>query len=79
MMVQWLAEIVGLDSTTTQIAREVSFMQAVANPERAAGCIDLVLAQTACDHLDWYGLEIQAVYFSGSGMGSKFDRLSHDA
>lgn len=78
-LVRWLAEIVGFDSSATQIAREVPFMQAVANPERAAGRIDLVLAQTAGDRLDWYGLEIQSVYFSGSGMGSEFDRLSHDA
>ena len=79
MMVHWLAEIVGFDPATTQIAREVPFMQAVANPERAAGRIDLVLAQTAGDGLDWYGLEIQAVYFSGPGMGSEFIRLSQDA
>ena len=31
-MVQWLAEIVGFDPATTQIAREVPFMQAMANP-----------------------------------------------
>ena len=79
MLAQWLAEIVGFEPVTTQIAREVPFMQAVANPDRAAGRIDLVLAQTAGDGLDWYGLEIQAVYFSGSGMNSEFSRLSHDA
>ena len=46
VVVRWLAEIVGSDPAATQIAREVPFMQAVANPERAAGRIDLVLAQT---------------------------------
>jgi len=78
VVLRWLAEIVGFDPAITRIAREVPFMQAVANPDRAAGRIDLVLAQTAGDALDWYGLEIQAVYFSGPGMGSEFDRLSHD-
>ena len=78
VVVRWLAEIVGFDPAATQIAREVPFMQAVANPERAAGRIDLVLAQTEGDRLDWYGLEIQAVYFSGPGMGSEFVRLSQD-
>ena len=77
-MVRWLAEIVGFDPAATQIAREVPFMQAVANPERATGRIDLVLAQTEGDRLDWYGLEIQAVYLSGAGMGSEFVRLSQD-
>lgn len=78
VVLRWLAEIVGFDPAITQMAREVPFMQAVANPDRAAGRIDLVLAQTAGNALDWYGLEIQAVYFSGPGMGSEFDRLSHD-
>lgn len=78
VVVRWLAEIVGFDPAATQIAREVPFMQAAANPERAAGRIDLVLAQTEGDRLDWYGLEIQAVYFSGSGMDSEFVRLSQD-
>lgn len=79
VMVKWLAEIVGFDPATIQIAREVPFMQAAANPDRAAGRIDLVLVQSSGDGLDWYGLAIQAVYFSGFGMGSEFARLSQDA
>ena len=47
---RWLAEIVGFDPAITQIAREVPFMQAVANPDRVADRIDLV-AQTAGDAL----------------------------
>ncbi len=78
LVVRWLAEIVGFDPAAMQIAREVPFMQAVANPDRAAGRIDLVLAQMGDDVLDWYGLETQAVYFSGSGMGSEFARLDQD-
>ena len=76
---RWFAEVVGFGPAVTQIAREALFLQGVSHPDRAAGRIDLVLAQTAGGDLDWYGLEIQAVYFSGPGIGSEFDRLREDA
>ena len=42
---------------------------------KAAGMIDLVVGRPSADTLAWYGLEIQAVYFSGQGMGSEFAQL----
>lgn len=41
VVVRWLAEIVGFDPAITQMAREVPFMQAVANPDRAAGRVSI--------------------------------------
>ncbi len=43
--------------------------------EKPAGKIDLVVAKTSHGRLQWYGLEIQAVYFSGKGMQSEFITL----
>lgn len=74
---QWLAEIVGFDPERAMMAREVSFMQA-ANTNKAAGKIDFIVAQDSDSGLRWYGLEIQAVYFSGRGMDSEFERLRDD-
>ena len=45
---------------------------------KPAGKIDLVVAKTSSGGVRWHGLEIQAVYFSGSGMGSEFDSLRDD-
>ncbi len=56
-----------------QLAREVPFMQSVVT-QRAAGKIDLVIAVDRHE-LRWFGLEIQAVYFSGSGMDVEFEAL----
>ncbi len=42
---------------------------------KPAGKIDLIVARDANGRLDWYGLEIQAVYFSGRGMSSEFEVL----
>ena len=36
------------------------------------------VARTAADRLEWYGLEIQAVYFSGPGMAAEFEQLLAD-
>ena len=41
---------------------------------RAAGRIDLVIAQDG-DASAWFGLEVQAVYFSGKGMQADFELL----
>ena len=59
------------------MAREVPFM-ASTDTNKPAGKIDLVVAKTDKDKILWYGLEIQAVYFSGSGMNSEFERLRDD-
>ena len=71
---KWLAEIAGFDEV--YIAREVPFMRA-AITGREAGRIDLVLANNS-EASDWYGLEVQAVYFSGAGMVPEFERIAND-
>ncbi len=77
LLVLWLAEIVGFAPADALIAREVPFMQGT-NTNKPAGKIDLVVAKTSNGGVLWHGLEIQAVYFSGSGMGSEFDSLRDD-
>lgn len=74
---KWLAQVVGFDRDKFFLAREVPFMH---SPEtgRSAGRIDLVLADNKSDQMRWFGLEIQAVYFSGRGMGVEFERLAQD-
>ena len=69
-VVRWLADIVGIPRESALVAREVPFM-AGTTTGRAAGKIDLVVAQGG-DDLTWFGLEIQAVYFSGPGMAQEF-------
>ena len=75
--VSWLAEIVGFPPADVMIAAEVPFMEG-AETNKPAGKIDLIVASMADNHLTWYGLEIQAVYFSGPGMESEFTRLRDD-
>lgn len=77
LLVRWLAEIVGFPPEEAKIAREIPFMQSVTT-NKPAGKIDLIVARTEGDRLDWYGLEIQAVYFSGPGMSSQFEILAVD-
>ena len=77
LLVRWLAEIVGFASEEAMLAREVAFMLGTATG-RPAGKIYLVLAKNADQQLDWYGLEIQAVYFSGKEMRSEFAAMLHD-
>ena len=77
LLVQWLGEIVGFPSGGVSLAREIPFMQSITT-EKPAGKIDLVVASTSDGKLNWYGLEIQAVYFSGPGMGSEFAQLEED-
>lgn len=75
---QWLAEIVGLEPDDTHVAREVPFMLGT-KTQKPAGKIDLVVAGLNEPNFRWYGLEIQAVYFSGRGMTDEFERLADDA
>ena len=77
LLVRWLSDIVGFSPGDAMIAREIPFMQS-ATTGKAAGKIDLVVARTQNQRLEWYGLEIQAVYFSGPGMSSQFDALAND-
>ena len=77
LLVNWLAEIVGFAPEEAMVAREVAFMEGTST-ERPAGKIDLVVARVSGDDLKWYGLEIQAVYFSGQGMPSEFVNLRDD-
>ncbi len=46
--------------------------------DRPAGKIDLVVAKMSSGGLQWYGLEVQAVYFSGQGMESEFVSMRDD-
>ena len=64
----WLAKIVGFQDV--YLAHEVPFMRSPSTG-RAAGRIDLVVAGNN-KASDWFGLEIQAVYFSGGGMEADF-------
>ena len=78
LIVHWLAEIVGFPRNDTMVAREIPFMQSMLT-DKPAGKIDLVIGRhSQGGELRWYGLEIQAVYFSGSGMASQFEVLRHD-
>ena len=77
LLVTWLADIVGFSRDEAMLAREVAFMHGTGT-DKPAGKIDLVVARAVGGDLKWYGLEIQAVYFSGTGMGSEFERLQTD-
>lgn len=67
----WLARIVGFPEV--YLASEVPFMRSPST-KRAAGRVDLVIARDG-DASAWFGLEIQAVYFSGKGMSEEFEQL----
>ena len=56
------------------MAREVPFMRSPATG-KAAGRIDLVVARDGAAS-SWFGLEIQAVYFSGKAMRPDFELLA---
>ena len=71
---RWLGEIVGFEASDVRVATEVGFMQGTTTG-RPAGKIDMVVARDTGDELSWYGLEVQAVYFSGPRMQSEFERL----
>ena len=73
ILIRWLAEVVGFSPETTLVAREIPFMLGT-KTRKPAGKIDLIVAQD--QHvLTWFGLEIQAVYFSGPGMDVEFEAL----
>ena len=74
---RWLADVVGFNQDESFLAREVPFMRSP-NTGRPAGRIDLVLADSNTEDPRWFGLEIQAVYFSGRGMETEFERLAQD-
>ena len=78
LLIFWLSEIVGFSPADALVAREVPFMLGTTT-NRPAGKIDLVVAKTSGEGVVWHGLEIQAVYFSGTGMQSEFDALLDDA
>lgn len=78
LLPNWLAGLVGFPLGEAMLAREVPFMES-SRTAKAAGKIDLVLARVKPSTLTWYGLEIQAVYFSGTGMQSQFELLRDDA
>ena len=76
LIVKWLAEIVGFSEDDSYVASEVPFMRSPVTG-RSAGRIDLVLASSSTGR--YFGLEIQAVYFSGKGMGEDFEILAKDS
>ena len=76
VILTWLAEIVGFSAEEAMVAREIPFMRNT-DTSRPAGKIDLVVAAVRHE-LRWFGLEIQAVYFSGPAMASEFRELERD-
>ena len=76
-LLEWLADVVGLDASDTWVAREVPFMKGT-RTGKPAGKIDLVVSGPHQSDFRWYGLEIQAVYFSGKGMSGEFERMLDD-
>ena len=72
LLVRWLAEIVGFAADEVLLAHEVPFMR---NPNTGgpAGMIDLIVAREPDGALEWHGMEIQAVYFSGAAMLSEIE------
>ncbi len=71
---KWLARIVGFQQVF--LAQEVPFMRSP-DTGQAAGRIDIVLSGNSTASR-WFGLEIQAVYFSGKGMARDFEVFHHD-
>ena len=76
MVVRWLAEVVGFQADDVMLAREVPFMRSTTTG-KPAGKIDLVIASRH-QGLRWFGLDVQAVYFSGAGMEAEFAALRQD-
>ena len=74
LLLKWLGEIVGFPENQISVARETPFMESLRD-NKPAGKIDLIVARDSEARLEWYGLEIQAVYFSGRGMSSEFESL----
>ena len=74
LLIKWLGDIVGFPEQEISIAREVPFMESLQD-NKPAGKIDLIVAKNETSRIEWYGLEIQAVYFSGKGMSSEFEAM----
>ena len=74
---KWLAEVAGFPIHESQVASEVPFMRST-ETDKPAGKIDMIVAHVQGERLSWHGLEIQAVYFSGTGMSSEFEALLND-
>lgn len=77
LLLRWLAEIVGFDPDAIEFAREVPFMRNNVT-QRPAGKLDWIIAQRRGGSLEWFPLEVQAVYFSGKKMETDFLELQHD-
>lgn len=77
LLLRWLVDIVEFSLDKAMVAREVPFLRSTAT-NKPAGKIDLVIAQEIGNELKWFGLEIQAVYFSGKGMSAELEILSND-
>lgn len=71
LLPNWLAEIAGFPEV--YLATEVPFMRSPTT-RKAAGRVDLVIAKDG-EASAWFGLEVQAVYFSGGGMTPEFRML----
>lgn len=71
LLPKWLAKIVGF--AEVYLASEVPFMRSPSTG-RSAGRIDSVVAGDE-GASSWFGLEVQAVYFSGIGMQADFELL----
>ena len=74
LLPRWLAEVVGF--TDVYVAREVPFMRSPSTG-RPAGRIDMVVSGDG-NAAAWFGLEAQAVYFSGKGMRADFELLAEN-
>ena len=74
LLLKWLGDIVGFPDDEISIAREIPFMENLQD-SRPAGKIDLIVARDTNGRLEWYGLEVQAVYFSGKSMTTEFETL----
>lgn len=72
LLPRWLGRIAGFQDVYR--GTEVPFMRSPTTG-RAAGRIDIVVARDA-NASEWFGLEVQAVYFSGDGMQKDFELLA---
>ena len=77
LLLKWLGDIMGFAEGQLSVAREIPFMENLQD-NKPAGKIDLIVARDMNERLEWYGLEIQAVYFSGRGMNGEFEPLLND-
>jgi len=77
---KWVGEVV-LGATSPLVLRKIGFLESLGKNDaevKGIGYIDNVLVHPDRQLLHWCALEIQAVYFSGSKMGSEFESLEED-